>query len=335
MRNRSGKKKWKVNDRFGTIRAGGVKVLAGVLVVGSLNLDMVITAPRFPLAGENIHGTGFSMVAGGKGANQAVAAARLGEETCLLGCVGQDTYGDFLLDALSRTSVDATQVKRSREVTTGVALIVIEESTGMNTIVVDPGANMAMTPSDLDALEPYFAGHGTALFQLEIPVDVVAEGARLASASGLVTVLDAGPPRAVDMDFARIFDVVSPNERELGALVGREILGVEQAVFAAKELVKMGIKTVVVKMAELGAILVTDKHAKHLPPFEVDAVDSTGAGDAFTAALAVGLSDGLEIEEATRFANAAGAAAVTVLGALPSMPAREEVDRLLARGEAR
>ena len=308
--------------------------MAGVLVIGSMNLDMVITAPHLPEPGENVHGTGFSMVAGGKGANQALAAARLGEDSFLLGCVGRDTFGDFLLDALAPTGVDASLVKRSETVSTGVALIAIEEGTGMNTIVVDPGANMALKVNDLDALEPYYPLAGTALFQLEIPLDVVAEGARRARERGLVTVLDAGPPHAAPLAFLAAFDVISPNEKELAALSGREVGGIKSAMAAAKELAGAGIKRIVVKMGADGALLVTDGNAVHVPPFEIDAVDSTGAGDAFTAGLAVALAEGAGDAEAVRFANAAGAAAVTVLGAIPSMPERSAVQRLLARGES-
>jgi len=308
--------------------------MAGVLVIGSMNLDMVITAPRLPEPGENVHGTGFAMVPGGKGANQAVAAARLGEDAVLMGCVGRDTFGDLLLDAVAPTGVDASAVKRDPGCSTGVALIAIEEGTGMNTIVVDPGANMALTVDDLDAVEPFYQKAGTALFQLEIPLDVVVEGARRARDRGLVTVLDAGPPRDAPLELLKAFDVVSPNEKELAALSGREVRGVKSAMSAAKELARAGIKRIVVKMGEQGALLVAAGGAVHVPPFEIDAVDSTGAGDAFTAGLAVALSEGADDPEAVRFANAAGAAAVTVLGAIPSMPERSAVERLLARGES-
>lgn len=304
--------------------------MAGVLVVGSINFDMVIKAPRAPGPGENVHGTGFSMVAGGKGANQAVASSRLGKEAYLLACAGADAFGDFLVEALDGAGLDSSLVIRSESVTTGVAFIVVEEATGVNTIVVDPGANMAMTVADLDALEPYYDRCDVALFQLEIPLDVVREGALRARERGLKTVLDAGPPRGAEVALARMFDVVSPNLKELEALTGRAITGIESAVAAARELTGTGIETVVVKMGVEGALLVTGRHAAHLQAFDVDAVDSTGAGDAFTAALAVSLSEGRELEAAVSFANAAGAAAVTVLGAQPSMPSRADVERILA-----
>ena len=308
--------------------------MAGVLVVGSLNLDMVITVPHIPMPGENVHGNRFSMVAGGKGGNQALAAARLGQDSCLRACVGTDAFGDFLVEALEGGGVDTFLVKRSGDVSTGVALIAVEEHTGVNTIVVDPGANMALISSDLDVLESSYGSYGTALYQLEIPLEVVAEGARRARKHGLATVLDAGPPRGANVELARLFDVVSPNERELEDLTGRRVGGLDSTAAAAHELVEAGIRTVVVKMGEFGALLATKSNTEHIPAFSVPAVDSTGAGDAFSAGLAVALCDGKDLLDAVRFANAAGACAVTVLGAQPSMPSRHDVERLLARGEA-
>ncbi|MHB8895503.1 MAG: ribokinase [Candidatus Geothermincolia bacterium] len=306
--------------------------MAGVLVVGSLNLDMVITVPYIPRPGENVHGTGFTMVAGGKGGNQALAAARMQQESYLRACVGTDAFGDFLIESLESGGVNTELVKQTDAVNTGIALIAVEDGSGMNTIVVDPGANMAMTKDDLDVLDACYDRCGAALFQLEIPLDVVAEGAVRAREHGLMTLLDAGPPRGADLELVRLFDVVSPNERELGALTGREISGVDSAVAAARELVDVGVETVVVKMGEAGALLVTRDLARVFPAFDIPAVDSTGAGDAFTAGLAVALCEGMCLEEATVFANAAGARAVMVLGAQPSMPSREEVLDLLERG---
>lgn len=303
--------------------------MAGMLVVGSLILDMVLAVPHIPLPGENVHGTDFRMVAGGKGGNQALAAARMGQESCLRACVGMDAFGDYIIEALEDGGVDATLVKRTDEVSTGIALIAVEKGSGMNTIVVAPGANMAMGTADLDVLDSCYDACSTALFQLEIPLDVVAEGARRARDHGLLTILDAGPPRGAQLALAKSFDVVSPNERELASLTSREVDGIDSAIEAARALVDAGIETVVVKMGEAGAVVVTPRLAEHVGAFRVDAVDSTGAGDAFTAALAVSLSEGMEILEATRFANAAGACAVQVMGALPSMPRREDVVGLL------
>lgn len=304
----------------------------GTLVVGSINLDMVVRSPRIPGPGENICGTEFRMVPGGKGANQAVAAGRLGTRTFLLGSVGADFFGDFLVENLEACGVDPSLVRRA-EVTTGVALIVVERNTGVNTIVVDPGANMALAVDDLEAIEPFYDKVDTALFQLEIPVEVVREGARRAKRHGVRTVLDAGPPRGVDASVLSDFDVVSPNRDELADLTGTTVSDISTAVEAARELVRGGVGTVVAKMAEAGALLVTAEGAWHFPPYRVTAVDATAAGDAFTAGLAVAMGEGMAREDVIRFANAAGAVAVTVLGAQPSMPRRAQVERLMASQE--
>ncbi len=299
----------------------------GILVVGSINLDMVVISPRIPGPGENVHAHGFRMVAGGKGANQAVACHRLGTATSLLASTGDDYFGDFLSGKLEEYGVSASLVSRKPGSATGVALIVVEEDTGTNTIVVDPGANMAMTVADLDPLDGCYDVACAALFQLEIPLEVVREGARRARGRGLVTLLDAGPPRQVNASLIEHFDVVSPNEKELEALTGKVIDGVESAAAAARDITRAG-ATVVVKMGGSGAVLVDGGEAWHFPPYQVKAVDTTGAGDAFTAGLAVALAEGAHPGDAVDFANAAGAAAVTVVGAQPSMPDRATVEGL-------
>ena len=300
-----------------------------ILVVGSINLDMVVRSPRIPGPGENVCGAEFRMVPGGKGANQAVAARRLGSPTTLLGCLGTDFFAGFLLERLEAAGIDTSLVRRTGERPTGVALIVVEESTGVNTIVVDRGANMALSVEDLDALEGCYQGASAALFQLEIPTEVVREGARRAREQGVTAILDAGPPRGVDLPFLKGFDVVSPNRDELSDIAGEAVADVEGAERASRRLIGEGIPTVVVKMGGEGSVLVTGDGSWHVPAFEVETVDTTAAGDAFTAALATALGDGMELLDAVRFANAAGAVAVTVLGAQPSMPERGQVEALI------
>lgn len=306
---------------------------SGILVVGSINLDMVVKSPRIPKPGENICGYGFQMVAGGKGANQAVAACRLGSEAYLLGKVGEDYFGDFMTESLRDAGIEPAMVKRGKKSSTGVALIVVDEKMGLSTIVVDPGANMDVLVEDLNCLEEVFNDVHTALFQLEIPVDVVVEGARRAKKRGLRTILDAGPPREVEREVLEPFDIVSPNLDELSHLSGKRIDGVEHACSVARDMIGEKDCAFVVKMGDVGSVVVTREEAWHTPPFEVDAVDATAAGDAFTAALAVALGEGKSLIEATLFANAAGALATTVVGALPSMPKRADVLKLLSSGK--
>jgi len=294
-----------------------------------MNLDMVVRSPRIPGPGENVCGAGFRMVPGGKGANQAVAAQRLGSGAVLLARVGDDFFADFLTGKLESAGVEVSLVRRTGERSTGVALIVVEEGTGDNTIVVDPGANMTLSVDDLDALEEYYDGARSALFQLEIPTEVAREGARRAREQGVTTILDAGPPRGVDLPFLRAFDVVSPNQDELSDITGEDVTDIATANRAARGLVSEGVPTVVVKMGGAGSLLVTGEGSWHVPSFDVEVVDTTAAGDAFTAGLATGLGEGMELTEAVCFANAAAAAAVTVMGAQPSMPARRQVQALI------
>lgn len=300
-----------------------------ILIVGSVNLDLVIRAPRIPVPGENIYGAQFLMVPGGKGANQAVASRRLGNATILLGRLGKDFFGDYLLEELEESGVDTSCVKRTDARSSGVAMIVVEDPTGENTIVIDPGANLTLTTGDLDSLETYYDRADSVIFQLEIPIEVVLEGARRAGAKGVKTVLDAGPPRGLELDSCQPFDVVSPNTMELAQLTGRSLDGIESISSAARMVLEAGAGMVVVKMGGDGSMLVTDEGAWHVHPFKVNAVDATAAGDAFTAALATGLSEGMEPLDVLAFANAAGAAAVTVMGAQPSMPTREHVETLM------
>lgn len=212
---------------------------AGIIVVGSMNVDLVAISPRIPAPGENVHAHSLSMVAGGKGGNQAVASHRLGNSTWFLGCAGRDWFGDFLVGRLAEYGVDPSLVAR-KDTMTGMAMIVVEEDSGINTIVVDPGANMALATGDLDVLDEHYGSAQTALFQLEIPIEVVVEGARRASSRGLVTVLDAGPPRRVDPAVLAEFDVVSPNGKELAALTAMPVTDVRTAAEAADTCWAMG-----------------------------------------------------------------------------------------------
>lgn len=252
-----------------------------------------------------------------------------------VGTVGQDVFGDILVERIAGEGVDTSRVRRSGKLASGMALIVVEEGTGLSTIVVDPGANMDMVPGDLDVFEPEYQGAQVALFQLEIPLEVVLEGARRSRRMGLITVLDAGPPRGVDPALLSCFDVVSPNLDELGALTGRVVDSTEGAVRAAGILLDAGVRMAVIKMGSAGALLALPGDTWHLPAIPVKAVDATGAGDAFTAALAVSLAGGAAPLEAVSFAVAAGALAVTVAGALPSMPRRAGVESLLKEVDIR
>jgi ribokinase len=301
-----------------------------VVVVGSTNFDMVVKADRLPKEGESMLATNLKFFPGGKGANQAVGVARLGAKTTFLGSVGKDMIGDFLIQGLEASGIDTTWVRRDPSFTTGCAFIMLFPN-GNNSITVDPGANFALTPSDIERAADVIARADALCTVLEIPLEVVETSLRLARKAGKLTVLDAGPPRRCTPEILKLADIVSPNETELAHLTGEEVSGRVSAQEAAQKLLELGVKTVVLKLGSDGSMLVTRRTAKHFPPSKVKAVDPTAAGDAYTAALTVRLAAGAKIEEAIQYANLAGALAVTKLGAQPSLPTQEEVEAFAGR----
>jgi ribokinase len=301
-----------------------------VVVVGSTNFDVVVKAERLPKEGESMLATNLKFFPGGKGANQAVAVARLGARTTFIGSVGQDMIGDFLIQGLEANAIDTTYVKRDTQRSTGCAFIMLFPN-GNNSIVVDPAANFSLTPADIERAEAAIRKADALCTVLEVPMEVVEAALRTARKAGILTVLDAGPPRNCPPEILKLADIVSPNETELEHLTGEEISGRVSAREAAVKLLDLGVKTVVLKLGSDGSMLVTGKTSKHFPACKVNAVDPTAAGDAFTAALTVQLAQGAKMEAAIRFSNLAGALAVTKLGAQPSLPTQEEVEAFAAR----
>ncbi len=300
-----------------------------VVVVGSANMDMVAFASKLPAPGETVLGDRFEMVSGGKGANQAVACARLGAETWFVGRVGNDWFGDTLLRNLQVVGVNTQFVTRDEEASSGVALIFVDEQ-GQNEIVVVAGANGRLRPSDVDAATDVFASANALLVQLEIPLDTVGYALATAAQHGALVVLNPAPAQPVPDEWLELVDVWVPNEREAEGLTGIAVTDLESAEQAAKALLNRGAKSLVITLGANGALMVTPEVTRHFPAFPVQAVDATAAGDAFVAALTVRLAEGATLEEAVRFANAAGALACTKVGAQPSMPTRKEIEDLLA-----
>ena len=301
--------------------------MANIIVIGSLNADLVVRAPRFPAPGETISGEDLAIIPGGKGANQAVAAARQGASVAMTGRVGNDSFGPALTQNLQKNNVDTLHVL-SDESATGTAIIVVDSS-GQNSIVLSPGANGKVTPDDVDAVP--FQDAKMLLLQLEIPLETVVHAASLARQNRLRVILNPAPAQSIPDSLLADVDILVPNESELQLLSGKPVKDTDTAKSAAQTLLEKGVKTVIVTLGANGALLVTDKQALHIPSFKVDVVDTTAAGDAFIGGLAAALLDGKPLEEAVRYGNASGALAATRFGAQPSLPTQNEVDQLLRR----
>jgi len=300
--------------------------VVNVTVVGSLNMDLVVKAPRLPAVGETVTKGTFGTFSCGKGANQAVAAARLGARVGMVGAIGKDAFGSQLRDGLRRDGVDVSHVIEIDDAPSGVALITVG-SQGQNTIVVAPGANWRMTPAHVDAAADLIARSQILLIQLEIPIDTVTRAAEIASSAKVRVVLDPAPaPESPLPDrLIRLVDVINPNEVEAKVLTGTNVADERGARDAAERLLAMGCRSAVIKLGARGAFVADGDTRAAVPGIHVDAVDTTAAGDAFAGALAVALGEGRPIMEAVRFANVAGAISVTRMGAQPSMPRRAEV----------
>ena len=301
-----------------------------IVVVGSLNADLVIRVPHFPRAGETLTGHGFARFAGGKGANQACAAARLGAGAAMVGQVGADEHGAWLAAQLVDSGVHTRFVLRDEAAATGVALITIDAA-GQNQIVLVPGANGTFTPERLALVAAPLRDARVLLLQLEIPLDTVRAAARAGRAAGAIVILDPAPAQAVPDDLLSLCDYVTPNETELATLTGGgEVFDADDVRRRAGQLLGRKAARVLVKWGARGAALFTAGSEYWWPAHQLEVVDTTAAGDAFNGAFAVALAGGAAEEAAGRFANAVGALAVTRAGAQPAMPLRADVERLLA-----
>ena len=299
-----------------------------IVVVGSLNMDLVVRTPRLPRPGETIIGHEFITAPGGKGANQAVAAAKLGAAVGMVGRVGPDDFGRALRTNLRAVGADDTYVFAEDTASTGIAIIEVDES-GQNTIVVAPGANARVMPADIDAARSMMTSARAVIVQLEIPLETVLHALRLARRANVLTLLNPAPAQPLSSELLSLADILIPNEIEAGLLTGFDVRDFESAEQAAHQLRQRGAHIVVITLGERGAIAVDDGGVKRVPAFQVKAIDATAAGDAFVAALAVARAAGRQIDIALREASAAGALAATKLGAQPSMPTRAELDEFL------
>ncbi len=300
-----------------------------IVVLGGINIDLIALAPRIPAPGETVVGDDFYTTPGGKGGNQAVAAARLGAEVSMIGRVGGDIFGLGLLDDLRKDGVDVSGVAVDPDRSSGVAFILLD-SDRQNRIVAVYGANAACDEEQLRAACLAIDGADALLLQQETDVEVSLAAAEYARVHGVMVVWDPAPVRDLTVEAYSNVDVLTPNQTEVEALCGIEVVDVDSAQRAAVDLVEKGIPTAIVKLGELGICYATSEGSGHVPSFEVEPVDTVAAGDAFGAGLAVALGEGVPLEEAVRFGCAAGALAVTKAGAQAAMPYRAQVEALLS-----
>jgi ribokinase len=301
---------------------------ARVLVVGSANVDFTVAVPRLPAPGETVSEGTLLVNHGGKGANQAVAARRLGAEVRLIACVGDDASGHAIREALAAEGIGVDGVSTMSTAATGTALITVDPG-GRNQIAVAPGANRVLTPDHLAARHGDFAWAQVVVVSLEIPLATAIAALQEARGHGAITILNPAPVPPAGVDFWSIVDLATPNEGEAARLSGAEIADDAGALTAATVLRHRGAKSVVVTLGDRGVLALTADGVVRAPAFPVAVVDTTAAGDAFNAGLAVASAEGAPLEVTLRFACATGALACTRRGAQPSLPPRREVDRVL------
>lgn len=296
-------------------------------------MDMVVRTNRAPEAGETLMGQAFALSPGGKGANQAVAAARLGAKVTMIGRVGKDTFGTEMLEVIDREGIDIEHISTSETQATGVASIVLEES-GENRIIVVPGANIDLTVEDIQALESVISQAEMVVIQLEMDLAMSEQAVAIAHRHGIPVILNPAPARKLKDEMLSQVTYLTPNETEAGILSGMTVDSVEAAEEAASILLQKGVQNVIVTLGSKGALIVNAEGTKTISGFPVQAVDTVAAGDSFNGALAQQLVLGKSLEEAVGFANAVGALAVGKEGAIPSLPYLSEVEQFLKQVSA-
>lgn len=301
---------------------------AKVVVLGNINQDFVVRAERMPRPGETILGTDVKFVAGGKGANQAVTAARLGAEVTLIGRVGQDAFGPILLDNLRREGVESRYVGSDDGVATGMAFIALSPD-GENSILSVGGANLNCAARYVEDAAPAIRHANIALVQFAVPLESVELFVKIATEAKVPVLMDPTPPMGKMPQNWNLATVLTPNETEAEYVVGYPVPDPETAARAAQEIHARGVKIALVKRGPDGCVVCTEKGTRLVPGFQVEVCDTTGAGDSFAAGMGVALAEGLEVDQAVAFGNACGALACTKFGAQPSLPHRKDVDRFL------
>jgi len=292
-------------------------------------MDLIARVPRLPRLGETLHGRSFHLVYGGKGANQAVMAARLGAEVTMVARVGRDVFGEGMLRNFESYGINTAHVTVDALESSGVAPILVDDEAN-NVIVVVAGANGALSPRDVEMASESIASANTVVCQLEVPIETTLAAFRIAKAAGVRTILNPAPAAELPSELLALTDICAPNETEIEILTGLPVNTQAQAETAARQLLKHGMQSVVVTLGERGVLYVDPHAVLRAPAFVVKAVDPTGAGDAFIGGLAVYLSEGMPLHDALRRANAVAALSVTRIGAQASFPTRAEVDAFIA-----
>jgi ribokinase len=300
---------------------------AKIVVVGSSNTDMILKLDRIPKPGETILGGEFVTAAGGKGANQAVAAAKAGGAVTLIARVGQDMFGEQAIAGFVESGINVDHVQRDKS-PSGVALIFVATD-GENSIGVGGGANGKLSPADVKKAKAVFASANAVIMQLETPLETVQAAAELAHSKGAMVILNPAPAQKLSDALLKKISILTPNETEAELLTGIKVTHDASCSKAADALLRKGVETVIITLGSRGSYVATNKSKQLVPGFKVKPVDTTAAGDTFNGALAVALAEGMSMSEAVRFANAAGAISVTRMGAQPSAPNRSEIEKLV------
>ncbi|MCX6899875.1 MAG: ribokinase [Verrucomicrobia bacterium] len=305
---------------------------SSIVVVGSSNTDMIIQLDRIPRPGETILGGEFYTAAGGKGANQAVGAARAGGNVTFVARVGQDMFGDQAIAGFQRDGICVDYVLRDKAAPSGVALIFVAKD-GENSIAVAGGANSKLAPADVKKAAKAIRSAAVLVAQLETPLETVQAAAQIAAKAGVRVILNPAPARPLPDKLLRLVSILTPNETEAELLTGVKVTNESAAAKAADKLRSRGVQTVILTLGPRGAFVANASGSELVPGFKVKAVDTTAAGDIFNGSLAVALAEGKALAAAVRFANAAAALSVTKLGAQPSAPTRKEIEKFLETRE--
>jgi len=299
-----------------------------VVTFGSINMDLVARTPRFAEPGETLVGSDFFTAAGGKGANQAVAVGKLGVPSIMVGRVGDDIFASDLMESMQNNGVDISAVKIDHSAPTGTAIITVDDQ-AENQIIIIPGANGNFDDEDLGRAYSILSEAEILLLQLEIPLEIVENAAKMAKKLGVKVMLDPAPAQELSDELLQAIDIITPNETETYLLTGQRVNSVEKARMAAEKVMKRGVKAVVIKMSSKGSFYMDAVQEIHFPAFKVQAVDTVAAGDAFNGGFAAALALGKNIQQAMQWGNACGALSTTKNGAQPSMPTRTELEAFI------